>query len=98
MVLFLRVEASCQKTFLNRRRSIEFAEGEKKTTVKFLTFDCYGTLIDWKEGIETNFSEFFPGDALSIDAKQHIFEKYVSLEAQEEGGSNAMPTRVTSRF
>jgi len=52
-------------------------------TIRFLTFDCYGTLIDWKRGIETNFRECFLSDAT-----QHIFDKYVSLEAQEEGGSN----------
>ena len=54
--------------------------------IKYLTFDCYGTLIDWKEGIETNFRVCFlkgSGD-LPVKTGQSIFERYVALEAQEE--------------
>ncbi len=61
-------------------------------TIRFLTFDCYGTLIDWKEGIATNFSECFLRDDLSIEAKQHIFEKYVSLELKRR--EVQMPTKA----
>src|SRR5208283_3883828 len=57
-------------------------------TLRFLTFDCYGTLLDWKKGIETNFRECFLRDDL-FNEQKGIFEKYVSLEAREEGVSNA---------
>ena len=53
--------------------------------IRFLTLDCYGTLIDWKKGIEDNFRECFGTGG----AKQQIFEKYVSLEIQEEGSDRS---------
>ena len=53
--------------------------------IRFLTFDCYGTLIDWKKGIEDNFRKCFIGTGDDLGARQQIFEKYVSLEIQEEG-------------
>jgi 2-haloalkanoic acid dehalogenase type II len=53
--------------------------------IRFLTFDCYGTLIDWKKGIEENFAKFFSRAGGELKQNQSIFEKYVSLEIQEEG-------------
>jgi 2-haloalkanoic acid dehalogenase type II len=47
----------------------------------YLTFDCYGTLIDWREGIQKNLGKAIfgrkgvGGDLLSL---------YVELEAEEE--------------
>ncbi|MEM0138842.1 MAG: HAD hydrolase-like protein [Thermoplasmatales archaeon] len=49
--------------------------------VKFATFDCYGTLIDWKRGISDSFKrivgEMYPDD--------EIFNTYVNIEARREG-------------
>ncbi|MEM0073272.1 MAG: haloacid dehalogenase type II [Thermoplasmatales archaeon] len=49
--------------------------------VKFATFDCYGTLIDWKKGISDSFKrivgEMYPDD--------EIFKRYVNIEAKREG-------------
>ena len=50
--------------------------------IKYLTFDCYGTLIDWKKGIEENFARCFP----SYTQDEDIFAKYVAIEAKEESG------------
>jgi 2-haloacid dehalogenase len=57
--------------------------------IKYLTFDCYGTLIDWREGIETNFRECFLGrlGVPPTKTRGSIFARYVSLEAQEESGT-----------
>jgi len=64
--------------------------GEILTGIKFLTFDCYGTLIDWKSGIESNFTKFFLKSSVEkAKVGNIIFEKYVSLEASEE--SNYKP-------
>ena len=66
-------------------------------TIKYLTFDCYGTLIDWKKGIESNFVASFAGGVTSnLD---DIFSKYVTLESALEG--DYMPykdiLRITSQ-
>ncbi len=57
-----------------------------------LTFDCYGTLIDWETGILTAVRR-----ALSVHgataADQEILEKYAALEAEAEA-SPYVPYRV----
>ncbi len=50
--------------------------------IKYLTFDCYGTLIDWKAGIEESFRKYFALDIPEGNTK--IFERYLALEMQEE--------------
>ncbi len=52
-------------------------------TIKYLTFDCYGTLIDWKAGIISNFEKCFLKDKRSSQSAV-IFRDYVALEAKEE--------------
>jgi 2-haloacid dehalogenase len=47
---------------------------------KFVTFDCYGTLIDWKKGIAENFRRITGAK----DSDDTIFKEYVVLEAEEE--------------
>ena len=51
---------------------------------KVLTFDCYGTLIDWAAGIGQSFDQIF-GTALA-DRKDELFEAYVQTEAAVEAG------------
>jgi 2-haloacid dehalogenase len=53
--------------------------------VKFthLTFDCYGTLIDWRKGIETNLGELLRKNGLPSGVS--VFPVYVKFEAEEEG-------------
>jgi 2-haloacid dehalogenase len=41
-------------------------------------------LIDWRKGIETRFIEYFAGKEYDLESRRDIFERYVSLEAQEE--------------
>jgi len=53
--------------------------------VKFthLTFDCFGTLIDWRKGIETHLGELLRRNGLPSGVSVHSL--YVKLEAEEEG-------------
>jgi len=44
-----------------------------------LTFDCFGTLIDWRHGIRTTGELLFPGRGPAF------LDAYVTLEAQVEG-------------
>ena len=48
-----------------------------------LTFDCYGTLIDWETGLLAALREALPGlDA----ADEQLLEEYAALEADAEAG------------
>lgn len=53
--------------------------------VKFthLTLDCYGTLIDWRKGIEVNLGELLKKNGLRSDV--NVFPLYLEIEAEEEG-------------
>jgi len=50
-------------------------------TRRFLTFDCYGTLIDWRTGIETELRKLL-GDVRVRG--QDLLKAYVAAEAEEE--------------
>ena len=47
---------------------------------RWLTFDCFGTLIDWRHGIRTTGELLFPGRG------EAFLEAYVDLEAEVEAG------------
>lgn len=46
---------------------------------RWLTFDCFGTLIDWRHGIQTTGELLFPGHG---DA---FLDAYIALETEVEG-------------
>jgi len=48
-------------------------------TDRWLTFDCFGTLIDWRHGIRTTGELLFPGHGADF------LEAYIPLEAEVEG-------------
>jgi 2-haloacid dehalogenase len=48
-----------------------------------LTFDCYGTLIDWETGLLAAIREALPG--LEV-ADEPLLEEYAALEADAEAG------------
>jgi 2-haloacid dehalogenase len=52
--------------------------------VKFthLTFDCYGTLIDWRKGIETHLGELLRRNGLPSGIS--VYPLYLKFEAAEE--------------
>lgn len=54
----------------------------RRTTT--ITFDCYGTLIDWSAGLWRSFAEIF-GPAVA-ELKQEWFDAYVRIEAEVESG------------
>ncbi len=49
-------------------------------TFDYLTFDCYGTLIDWRRGIEASL-----GRLLTAPSNAPVFPLYAQYEAEEEG-------------
>jgi 2-haloacid dehalogenase len=63
---------------------------------RWLTFDCFGTLIDWRHGIRTTGELLFPGRG---DA---FLDAYIGLEAEVEGEASfkryrAVLTETTRR-
>ena len=50
---------------------------------KVLTFDCYGTLIDWEAGILGALRRYLSPDSATDDA---LLEEYAALEAAAEAG------------
>ena len=47
---------------------------------RWLTFDCFGTLIDWRHGIRTTGELLFPGHG------PDFLDAYIALEAEVEEG------------
>ena len=47
-------------------------------TDRWLTFDCFGTLIDWRHGIRTTGELLFPGHGAAF------LDAYIALEAEVE--------------
>jgi 2-haloacid dehalogenase len=52
--------------------------------VRWATFDCYGTLIDWERGITDTFRRLWPGE----DAEE-LLERYHRIEPAVQDGSGA---------
>jgi 2-haloalkanoic acid dehalogenase type II len=48
-----------------------------------LTFDCYGTLIDWRAGLDSHLGKLLRSNGLTSDVS--VYPVYVELEAVEEG-------------
>ena len=49
----------------------------------FITFDCYGTLIDWRSGIEASFSRMARSAGVVVDGAR-ILGEYARFERQIE--------------
>lgn len=58
--------------------------GDILARTRTITFDCYGTLIDWDAGLARSFVDIF-GPVVAARRKE-LFEAYVRIEAEIEGG------------
>ena len=52
--------------------------------IETITFDCYGTLIDWRAGLADTFIELF-GESVA-NRKAELLAAYVPIEAEVEAG------------
>ncbi|MHC4218778.1 MAG: haloacid dehalogenase type II [Planctomycetota bacterium] len=50
-----------------------------------LTFDCYGTLIDWEQGILSSLQPILAAHGISV-TEQDVLEHYAGIEAKVEAG------------
>ncbi len=52
---------------------------------EFVTFDCYGTLIDWETGIQNAFKQALKGTGLGQTEEAELFGLYQEEEKRVEG-------------
>lgn len=65
--------------------------------IKALTFDCYGTLIDWESGIIAALSPLFRQRGAQVFYDGTLLKEYASAEAREEGRSYRPYRQVLAR-
>ncbi|HXN39415.1 MAG TPA: haloacid dehalogenase [Solirubrobacteraceae bacterium] len=64
--------------------------------VSFLTFDVYGTLIDWETGIYEAFAKEAARDGVEID-RATLIQMFHEIEREIEGGSYELYAEVLRR-
>src|SRR3954463_3281531 len=63
---------------------------------QFVTFDVYGTLIDWEEGVYQAFKKEADRDGFTID-KDEIIPLFHEISREIEGGSYELYAEVLRR-
>ena len=64
--------------------------------IEWVTFDVYGTLIDWEEGIDEAFSKEADRDGFTIERDQ-LIPLFMDTEKEIEGGSYELYAEVLRR-
>ena len=63
------------------------ADSVEWSRIKVLTFDCYGTLIDWEAGILASLHEVLGWAAIPGADDDALLEEYGAIESELEGGA-----------
>lgn len=63
------------------------------TRFKALTFDCYGTFIDWEAGILKSLNMLFKSKNIAV-ADAEILESYAKFEAELEHGEFQVYSKI----
>ncbi len=64
--------------------------------VRFVTFDCYGTLIDWESGIFDAYAKEAERDGFTIERDQ-LISQFLEISKQIERGSYELYAEVLRR-
>jgi 2-haloacid dehalogenase/putative hydrolase of the HAD superfamily len=64
--------------------------------VRFVTFDCYGTLIDWETGVYEAFRKEAERDGFTIDREECV-ELFLTISREIQGGSYELYAEVLRR-
>jgi len=67
-----------------------------RNTIKWITTDCYGTLIDWEKGIGETFRAEAAKDGLSID-EPALVKRFLEVQAEVMSGSYELYAEVLRR-
>jgi 2-haloacid dehalogenase len=65
--------------------------------VSFVTFDVYGTLIDWETGVFEAFRREAARDGFTIEDRDEIIPRFHQYEREIEGGSYELYAEVLRR-
>jgi 2-haloacid dehalogenase/putative hydrolase of the HAD superfamily len=66
------------------------------TDVRFLTFDCYGTLIDWETGAYDAFQKEADRDGFTID-RTELSDRFLAIQHEIQAGSYELYAEVLRR-
>ena len=64
--------------------------------VKFVTFDCYGTLIDWEAGVYEAFQKEADRDGFTID-REALIPRFIEVQREIQRGSYELYAEVLRR-
>ena len=64
--------------------------------VKFVTFDCYGTLIDWESGVYDAFQKEADRDGFTID-RDALIPRFIDVQREIQRGSYELYAEVLRR-
>ncbi len=64
--------------------------------VKFVTFDCYGTLIDWETGVYDAFQKEADRDGFTID-RDALIPRFIDVQREIQRGSYELYAEVLRR-
>jgi len=64
--------------------------------VKFITFDCYGTLIDWESGVYDAFQKEADRDGFTID-RDVLIPRFIDVQRDIQRGSYELYAEVLRR-
>jgi 2-haloacid dehalogenase len=64
--------------------------------VRFVSFDCYGTLIDWETGVYEAFRKEAERDGFTVDREECI-QLFLSISREIQGGSYELYAEVLRR-
>ena len=84
-----------------RRRAQAALEPYRKTMalpkeVQFVTFDCYGTLIDWEAGVYEAFQKEADRDGFTID-RDALVPRFIEVQREIQRGSYELYAEVLRR-
>jgi 2-haloacid dehalogenase len=64
--------------------------------IRFVTFDCYGTLIDWESGVHDAFQKEADRDGFTVD-KNALAPQFLQTSREIQGGSYELYAEVLRR-
>jgi 2-haloacid dehalogenase len=64
--------------------------------VEFVTFDCYGTLIDWETGVHDAFQREADRDGFTVD-RDELIPRFIEVQREIQHGSYELYAEVLRR-
>ena len=88
--------ASGRRDVPRRGWNIQCAAVPLPKDVKFVTFDCYGTLIDWESGVHEAFQKEADRDGFTID-RDVLMPRFLEIQHEIQSGSYELYAEVLRR-